>query len=157
MLIVNNSLSERLRDVRSRCSALNLPFAGLLSTQIAASSTSHLPPHANRLIHESRQYSSSTSSLASRAASEAGSTISAPPLLADRHNKSRWQKLFSAFKKTKGPGGSGHGGVAASSDAYCLKHSHNCSNSFLRAGISNMKGYKKANQDRYKQFYALFI
>ncbi len=74
--------------------------------------------------------------------------------------KSRWRKLLSSLRKTKvsadaeaggdqvasggGGGGKGAGGVAA----YRLKHSHNCSNSELRAGISNMKGYKKANQDR---------
>jgi hypothetical protein len=56
---------------------------------------------------------------------------------------SKWQKLFSAFKKTKTTTG-----VTSSAEAYRLKHSHNCSNSLLRAGISNMKGYKKANQDR---------
>ena len=59
---------------------------------------------------------------------------------------SRWQKLFSTFKKNRGPAGTGSSPSA--SDSHCLKHSHNCSNSQLRAGISNMKGYKKANQDR---------
>ena len=68
--------------------------------------------------------------------------------------QSRWQKLFSSFKKSKNgavsnPSGSNHGsGPAHAEDAFSLKHSHNCSNSFLKAGISNMKGYKKANQDR---------
>ena len=68
--------------------------------------------------------------------------------------QSRWQKLFSSFKKTKNGAvsnstGNNHGsGPAHSDDAFSLKHSHNCSNSFLKAGISNMKGYKKANQDR---------
>ena len=68
--------------------------------------------------------------------------------------QSRWQKLFSSFKKSKNgavnhSGGNNHGsGPAHSEDAFSLKHSHNCSNSFLKAGISNMKGYKKANQDR---------
>ena len=68
--------------------------------------------------------------------------------------QSRWQKLFSSFKKNKNgavnqSGGNNHGsGPAHSEDAFSLKHSHNCSNSFLKAGISNMKGYKKANQDR---------
>ena len=68
--------------------------------------------------------------------------------------QSRWQKLFSSFKKSKNStvnssSGSSHGsGSAHAEDAFSLKHSHNCSNSFLKAGISNMKGYKKANQDR---------
>ncbi len=38
--------------------------------------------------------------------------------------------------------------AATQAASYRLKHSHNCSNEELRAGISNMKGYKKANQDR---------
>ena len=59
--------------------------------------------------------------------------------------QSRWQRLFSSFKKNRGASGTG---PSHSSDSHCLKHSHNCSNSFLKAGISNMKGYKKANQDR---------
>jgi len=37
-------------------------------------------------------------------------------------------------------------------DASSLKHSHNCSNSGLRVGVSNMKGYKKSNQDRCTAF-----
>lgn len=56
--------------------------------------------------------------------------------------KSRWQKLFSALKKGKGAGDESH------EDTYRLKHSHNCSNEAVKAGISNMKGYKKTNQDR---------
>ena len=74
------------------------------------------------------------------------STASAPPMTTN--NKSGWQKLFSAFKKNKGGKDGSGGGAGASSEAFCVKHSHNCSNSFLRAGISNMKGYKKSNQDR---------
>jgi len=35
---------------------------------------------------------------------------------------------------------------------HSLKHSHNCSNTTLRAGVSNMKGYKKSNQDRCTAF-----
>ena len=68
--------------------------------------------------------------------------------------QSRWQKLFSSFKKNRNgavsqTGTTNHGNAPVhSDDAFSLKHSHNCSNSFLKAGISNMKGYKKANQDR---------
>ena len=85
-------------------------------------------------------------------------TITASTNTASRQHssmqQSRWQKLFSTFKKNKNGGNGnfgahGHGsGPAHSEDAFSLKHSHNCSNSFLKAGISNMKGYKKANQDR---------
>ena len=60
---------------------------------------------------------------------------------------SRWQKLFSTFKKNRSSSGGGSS-PNAGENSHCLKHSHNCSNSQLRAGISNMKGYKKANQDR---------
>ena len=52
------------------------------------------------------------------------------------------------MKKNKGGGSGSGGGAGGNTEAFCLKHSHNCSNSFLRAGISNMKGYKKTNQDR---------
>lgn len=62
------------------------------------------------------------------------------------HQQSKWQKLLSAFRKNRSS--SSHSSASHSADAFCLKHSHDCSNSFLRAGISNMKGYKKANQDR---------
>ena len=127
-------------------------FIGLLGNQISSNSTNELP-HVHQGQHgqgqhrlaaaDSRQFSNSTSSLASKSPSEASSVASAPPLT----NKSKWHKLFSAFKKNKGPGHHGANSGNAN-DAFCLKHSHNCSNSFLRAGISNMKGYKKANQDR---------
>ena len=73
-------------------------------------------------------------------------SFSAPPMTTNKG--SRWQKLFSAFKKNKGGGSGSGGGAGGNTEAFCLKHSHNCSNSFLRAGISNMKGYKKTNQDR---------
>ena len=59
---------------------------------------------------------------------------------------------MSSLRKTRvdDDGGASGGGsaAAATAAAYRLKHSHNCSNSELRAGVSNMKGYKKANQDR---------
>ena len=131
-------------------------FIGLLGNQISSNSTNELPHghhgHAGHGQHrlaaaDSRQFSNSTSSLASKSPSEASSVASAPPLT----NKSKWHKLFSAFKKNKGPGGHGANSGNAN-DAFCLKHSHNCSNSFLRAGISNMKGYKKTNQDRLVNF-----
>ncbi len=90
--------------------------------------------------------STPTSASSSSASTASGLTGGVPG--ASGSGKSRWQKLFSAFKKNKhNSSGSGQG-TGSASDAYCLKHSHNCSNSFLRAGISNMKGYKKANQDR---------
>ena len=124
-------------------------FSGFLENQFSSSSTSELPhgasPAHGHLSAQTRQFSNSTSSLTSRAASDTPSTSSAPPAVMTS-NKSRWQKLFSALKKNKGGGGAA--GPGGSADAFCLKHSHNCSNSFLRAGISNMKGYKKANQDR---------
>ena len=61
-------------------------------------------------------------------------------------NRSRWQRLLGAFRRSKhGAGGAGKGNPE---DAHKRKHSHNCSNAVLRAGISNMKGYKKVNQDR---------
>eukprot|EP00093_Oithona_nana_P005508 05508.XXX_36825_35848_1 [CDS] Oithona nana genome sequencing. len=127
-----------------------LPNQRLLGNQISSNSTNELP-HVHQgqqgqhrlAAADSRQFSNSTSSLASKSPSEASSVASAPPLT----NKSKWHKLFSAFKKNKGPGHHGANSGNAN-DAFCLKHSHNCSNSFLRAGISNMKGYKKANQDR---------
>lgn len=56
-------------------------------------------------------------------------------------SKSRWQRLLGAFRRNR-----------SAEDAHCLKHSHNCSNATLRAGISNMKGYKKVNQDRCTAF-----
>ncbi len=127
---------------------LRIIFSGFLENQFSSSSTSELPhgasPAHGHLSAQTRQFSNSTSSLTSRAASDTPSTSSAPPAMTS--NKSRWQKLFSALKKNKGGGGAA--GPGGSADAFCLKHSHNCSNSFLRAGISNMKGYKKANQDR---------
>ena len=129
-------------------------FIGLLGNQISANSTGELPhlhhggaghgPHGHHgrlAAADSRAFSNSTSSLASKSPSEVSSVASAPPLT----NKSKWHKLFSAFKKNKGQGSANSGNA---NDAFCLKHSHNCSNSFLRAGISNMKGYKKTNQDR---------
>ena len=129
----------------------NISFPGHLGNQIPANSTSQIP-QLQRLNsdHHRRSLSNSTSSLTSKtklaATSDVASTASAPPMTLN--NKSRWQRLFSAFRKNKyGHGGNGGAG-SHSSDAFCLKHSHNCSNSFLRAGISNMKGYKKANQDR---------
>ena len=124
-------------------------FAGHLGNQIPANSTSHIPPQVHRMVTDHhRQLSNSTSSLTSSGRAGAGasdvtSITSEPPMTLN--NKSRWQRLFSAFRKNKYGGG---GAGSHSSDTFCLKHSHNCSNSFLRAGISNMKGYKKANQDR---------
>ena len=58
--------------------------------------------------------------------------------------ESRWHKLFNSFKNKKREGN-------ASSD-FSLKHSHNCANSRVRVGVSNMKGYKKNNQDRCTAF-----
>jgi hypothetical protein len=56
---------------------------------------------------------------------------------------------LSAFRKSKsGSRPEGLFGSSSSEQAFRLKHSHNCANAALRAGISNMKGYKKANQDR---------
>ena len=105
--------------------------------------------------HQSKFSSPSSQSDSSRSVTFPTSITSDTP---NRHQasvqQSRWQKLFSSFKKSKNGGVShssahSHGsGPAHSEDAFSLKHSHNCSNSFLKAGISNMKGYKKANQDR---------
>lgn len=61
--------------------------------------------------------------------------------------ESRWHRLLSTFKNKKREGG----GVSQH-DSFCLKHSHNCANSQLRVGVSNMKGYKKSNQDRCTAF-----
>lgn len=58
--------------------------------------------------------------------------------------ESRWHKLFNSFKNKKREGN-------APSD-FSLKHSHNCANSRVRVGVSNMKGYKKNNQDRCTAF-----
>lgn len=59
--------------------------------------------------------------------------------------ESRWHKLLSSFRTRRlGPGGG--------AETHSLKHSHNCANSRLRAGVSNMKGYKKTNQDRCTAF-----
>ena len=84
-----------------------------------------------------------TASTSSSSASSSTSAASASTTTTAAASMSKWQKLFSAFKKTKSSSG-----PANSAEAHRLKHSHNCSNSLLRAGISNMKGYKKANQDR---------
>lgn len=46
----------------------------------------------------------------------------------------------------------GKDGAAAAVDSSSLKHSHNCANNGLRVGVSNMKGYKKSNQDRCTAF-----
>jgi len=125
----------------------------LIGNQISSNSTSEIP-HVHHLAKDSRQFSNSTVSLTSRAPSDTPSrtpsTASAPPMTTN--NKSGWQKLFSAFKKNKGGKDGSGGGAGASTEAFCVKHSHNCSNSFLRAGISNMKGYKKSNQDRCTAF-----
>ncbi len=75
----------------------------------------------------------------------------------------RWRKLLASLRKTRvddagagagagAGGGGGNGGAAGLAASYRLKHSHNCSNSELRVGVSNMKGYKKANQDRSAMF-----
>ena len=64
--------------------------------------------------------------------------------------ESRWHKLLSSFRTRRlGPGGC--------AETHSLKHSHNCANSRLRAGVSNMKGYKKTNQDRCTAFSYLEV
>ena len=64
--------------------------------------------------------------------------------------ESRWHKLLSSFRTRRlGPGGG--------AETHSLKHSHNCANSRLRAGVSNMKGYKKTNQDRCTAFSYLEV
>ena len=60
--------------------------------------------------------------------------------------ESRWHRLFSSLR-TKGKDGEG-----SSIDSSSHKHSHNCANNSLRVGVSNMKGYKKSNQDRCTAF-----
>ena len=47
--------------------------------------------------------------------------------------ESRWQKLLNSFKTKKREAGSHQ-------DSFSLKHSHNCANSRLKVGVSNMKG-----------------
>ena len=56
--------------------------------------------------------------------------------------ESRWRKLLSSMKR----GGGREGGGPGHSESFSLKHSHNCANNSLRAGVSNMMGYKKSNQ-----------
>ena len=61
-------------------------------------------------------------------------------------SESKWHKLLSSFRTKKSGEGSGQ------NESFSLKHSHNCANSRLRVGVSNMKGYKKSNQDRCTAF-----
>ena len=61
-------------------------------------------------------------------------------------SESRWHKLLSSFRTRKSGDGAGQ------NESFSLKHSHNCANSRLRVGVSNMKGYKKSNQDRCTAF-----
>ena len=67
-------------------------------------------------------------------------------LFQDGSSESRWHKLLSSFRTRKSEAGGGQ------SESFSLKHSHNCANSRLRVGVSNMKGYKKSNQDRCTAF-----
>ena len=46
--------------------------------------------------------------------------------------ESRWHKLFNTFRNKRKEGG-------GQNDSFCLKHSHNCANSRLKVGVSNMK------------------
>ncbi len=59
--------------------------------------------------------------------------------------ESRWRKLLGSLKL-----GGREGAGAGHSDSYSLKHSHNCANSHLRVGVSNMMGYKKSNQETHR-------
>ena len=131
----------------------------------------HTSGHSTNSSHDlqSSKFSSNSRQSLTKEPSPRSVRISVPPTISTSSTvssmsrqhpnaqQSRWQKLFSSFKKNKNgatsnSSGNNHGsGPAHAEDAFSLKHSHNCSNSFLKAGISNMKGYKKANQDRWAQ------
>ncbi|XP_023330650.1 probable protein phosphatase 2C T23F11.1 isoform X2 [Eurytemora carolleeae] len=63
-----------------------------------------------------------------------------------KQSGSRWHRLLTTFKSKN------KDGTNSNIDSSSQKHSHNCSNNGLRVGVSNMKGYKKSNQDRCTAF-----
>ena len=159
-LVGNNHTSAKQMPPSNLKTSPNLRTS---SGNVSMSTSNHLD---NSPSIQSSKFSSNSHQSLSTEPSLRSVRISVPPTtstsssissMSRQHpnaQQSRWQKLFSSFKKNKNgavsnTSSSNHGsGPAHAEDAFSLKHSHNCSNSFLKAGISNMKGYKKANQDR---------